>query len=71
MRDPVTCRHVRQRVFVLRDFNREQRCVTCGALVFRLPPVDHASDAELLTEAERRRSLLLAGWPLTPNPPKR
>jgi hypothetical protein len=47
------CRHTRQRVIVLRDFNREQRCVDCGALVFKLPPAN-PSDAELLSEAVRR-----------------
>lgn len=65
-----TCRHPRQRIAVLRDFSREQRCADCGALVFRLPPAN-PTDAELFTEAERRRAMLAAGWPLSPNQPKR
>jgi hypothetical protein len=64
--DRSPCRHRRQRIAVLRDFSREQRCADCGALVFRLPPANPTDD-ELLTEAERRRSMLANGWPLTPN----
>jgi hypothetical protein len=53
------CRHHRQRVIVLRDFNREQRCTGCGVLVFRLPPAN-PSDSELGTEAARRQLMLSA-----------
>lgn len=60
------CRHPRQRIITLRDFNREQRCVYCGALIFRLPPAN-PTDAELLEQVKRRR-MLADGWPLNSTP---
>jgi hypothetical protein len=62
------CRHHRQEIVLLRDFKREQRCLDCGAVVFRLPPAN-PTHAELRAEAERRHALLAQGWPLTPNGP--
>jgi hypothetical protein len=49
-----TCRHLRQRILVLRDFNREQRCSDCNVLIFRLAPVNPTDDEIRALHLQRR-----------------
>ena len=62
------CQHRRQTVVVRPDGSRYQRCDFCRRERVLAPDVPRLlTDAELLSEAERRTAILLSGWPLVPH----